>query len=404
MKVAAIIAEYNPFHNGHMYQINRVREIMGSDTAIIAIMSGNFTQRGEIAIADKTVRAKSAVDCGVNLVLELPFPYSMSSAEFFAKSGVYIADKLCIVDYLVFGSECGDIIELSKIAEIFGSEEFQAKLRELEKCKEHKNLGFPQLCEMAYKSMAYDICNCDFTMPNNILAIEYLRALMEIDSKIEPITIKRIGANYNEDFVCDTEIQSASAIRSILKDHGVSALDYVPDKSKNAIRSAIQERRSPSNIGVLDSAIIAHFRLNTRDTLEIHDASGGLYNRLCNTSMKANSISSLMTASSTKKYTDARIRRAIWYSYFGVTSSDVKKFPAFTQVLAMDKIGCALLKRIQKISSLSVITKPASYKGLSSDVIAQKELSNKADSVFALTFSNPYDGNFALTFTPYVKK
>ena len=116
MKVVAIITEYNPFHNGHQYQIDAIRSVMGEDTAVIAIMSGNFTQRGEIAIADKTVRAKAAVECGINLVLELPFPFSMSSAELFAKSGVHIANALGVVDYLVFGSESGNIVELSDVA------------------------------------------------------------------------------------------------------------------------------------------------------------------------------------------------------------------------------------------------------------------------------------------------
>ena len=131
MKVAAIITEYNPFHNGHKYQVDKIRELLGDDTVVIAIMSGNFTQRGEIAIADKTVRAKAAVECGVNLVLELPFPFSMSSAEFFAKGGVYIANALGIVDYLVFGSECGNIRELSDIASIMLSSEYQLYLDSL---------------------------------------------------------------------------------------------------------------------------------------------------------------------------------------------------------------------------------------------------------------------------------
>ena len=109
MKVVAIISEYNPFHNGHKYQIDKIREELGEDTAIIAIMSGNYTQRGETAIVDKTIRAKAACLCGVNLVLELPFPFCSSSAEFFASAGVRIADRLSIVDYLAFGSESGDI-------------------------------------------------------------------------------------------------------------------------------------------------------------------------------------------------------------------------------------------------------------------------------------------------------
>ena len=117
MKLAAIIAEYNPFHNGHKYQINKARKLLGEDTAIIAIMSGNFTQRGDLAIADKTVRAKLAVMEGVNLVLELPFPFSCSTAEIFAKSGVSIASSIG-ADYLVFGSECGNIDTIFEAAKI----------------------------------------------------------------------------------------------------------------------------------------------------------------------------------------------------------------------------------------------------------------------------------------------
>ena len=156
MKIAAIIAEYNPFHNGHKYQVDKIREILGEDTAIIAIMSGNFTQRGELAITDKTVRAKSAIDCGVNLVLELPFPFSMSSAEFFAKSGVKIADSIGVVDYLVFGSESGDINELSDIASVTLSPEYHLTLETLP-IEEYK-----AVCDLfdedVYKAIDLDEC------------------------------------------------------------------------------------------------------------------------------------------------------------------------------------------------------------------------------------------------------
>ena len=138
MKLAAIIAEYNPFHNGHKYQIDEARKLLGEDTAIIAIMSGNYTQRGEIAIADKTARAKLAVLEEVNLVLELPFPFSSATAEIFAKSGVHIANSIG-ADYLIFGSECGQIETISKAAEIVTSDEF-SNLYEIlrnDKCNKH---------------------------------------------------------------------------------------------------------------------------------------------------------------------------------------------------------------------------------------------------------------------------
>ena len=160
----------------------------------------------------------------------------------------------------------------------------------------------------------------------------------------------------------------------------------------------------PSDASRLDLSVICSLRLNSpMASTDIHDANGGLYNRLCDMSAEATSISSLTAMADTKKYTKARIRRAIWNIYFGVTSSDVRTLPAYTQVLAMDNIGRSVLKRIKKMSDFPIITKPSSYKDYGEVVIRQKELSNKADSIFALTLKKADSGRFPLIFTPYVK-
>ena len=405
MKVAAIITEYNPFHNGHKYQVDKIRELLGDDTVVIAIMSGNFTQRGEIAIADKTVRAKAAVECGVNLVLELPFPYSMSSAEFFAKGGVYIANALGIVDYIVFGSECGNIRELSDIASIMLSSEYQLYLDSLKNSPDYRDAGYPELCEKALSDIYGKEFSRDFFSPNNILGNEYIKALKSLSSSIEPLTIRREGAGYLDIINPMAEFQSASAIREEIACKNLSALDFVPQNAKNIYIKAIDEGKMPSDISRLDLALISFFRLNSpKADLDIHDATGGLYNRLCKMSAEATSISNLTKRTETKKYTTARIRRAIWNSYFGVTSSDIRSMPSYTQVLAMDSTGRAALKRIKKVTDFPVITKPSSYKDMDERVVKQKEMSNKADSVFALTLKVANSGRFALTFTPYVKE
>ena len=405
MKVAAIISEYNPFHNGHQYQIDKTRELLGDDTAIIAIMSGNFTQRGELAITDKTIRAKAACECGVNLVLELPFPFSMSSAEFFAASGVKIANSIGIVDHLVFGSESGDIDEIANIADIISSEEFILTVDTLNASDSHKNKGYPEICEEALKRIYGKNIPESFFSPNNILAIEYVKALKKEKSSISPITIKRVGAGYNDALTQGTAFQSASAIREGFSNNGVSALDFVPKKAKDAFLTAEQNGKLPADQSRLDSAVIASFRLSSPQTFDdIHDAKGGLYNRLCENSAKVSSIYSLTSKTETKKYTKARIRRAVWNSYFGVTSSDVRALPKYTQVLAMDDIGRSLLKQIKKISEFAVITKPSSYTEFDNDVIRQAELSHRADSVYGLSLKVPNFGTFPLTFTPYVKK
>lgn len=405
MKVAAIIAEYNPFHNGHKYQIDKIRETLGDDTAVIAIMSGNFTQRGELAVTEKSIRAKVACECGVNLVLELPFPYSMSSAEFFASSGVRIANALGIVDYLVFGSESGDIGEIADVAEIISSEEFLLTLDTMNKSDEYKDKGYPEMCEEAIKRLYGKSLSKEFFSPNNILAIEYLKALRKEKSKITPYTIKRVGAGYNDGITDGTVYQSATAIRENFSRNGNSALDYIPNIAKNIFSTAASEGKFPSDIARLDAAVIASFRLNSPASFDdIHDAMGGLYNRLCEYSARVSSITSLTSKTETKKYTKARIRRAIWNSYFGVTSSDVRELPKYTQVLAMDKIGRSLLKRIKKTTELAVITKPSSYTEYGDDVIKQAELSHRADSIYGLSLEVPNPGSFSLTFTPYVKK
>ena len=404
MKVVAIISEYNPFHNGHKYQIDKIRENLGDDTAVIAIMSGNYTQRGETAITDKTIRAKAACDCGVNLVLELPFPFCSSSAEFFASAGVRIADKLSIVDYLAFGSESGDISLLSDVAEIMSSEEYILQLESLTTDKKYQSLGYPELCEAAVNTLYGTKLNNFFT-PNNILAIEYLKALKKEKSRILPYTVKRESAIHDGDINENSHIQSASAIRAKISEAEFSALDYIPNIAKETFSNASKEGKMPSDMSKLDTAIISSLRLNSpSNTVDIHDAAGGLYNRLCTQSTKVTSISSLMSETETKKYTKARIRRAILNTYFGVTSSDVRMLPVYTQVLAMDTVGMSLLKRIKKATDFPVITKPSSFKDYTADVIRQATLSHKADSIYGLTLKSPYQGDYPLTFTPYVKK
>ncbi len=404
MKVAAIISEYNPFHLGHEYQIREIRRLLGDDTAVIAIMSGNFTQRAEPAVCDKTIRAEAAVNCGVNLVLELPFPYSMSSAEFFAKSGVRIADRIGVVDYLAFGSESGDISELSNIAAAMSSDEYNLTLSALMSSDRCKDIGYPELCQMALSRVYGKEITREFFTPNNILGIEYIKAISAEGGSITPITVRRCGSGYHDIINPMSEFQSATAIREELLAQNISALDYIPENARRIFMKAIENGKMPSDVTRLDLSVISSFRLNSPVAdVDIQDASGGLYNRLCDMSAEANSISSLTSMAETKKYTKTRIKRAIWNTYFGVTSSDVRSLPAYTQVLAMDSVGRSVLKRIKKVSDFPVITKPSSYRELGEDVCRQKELSNKADAIFGLTLKCANTGRFSLTFTPYVK-
>ena len=405
MKTALIISEYNPFHEGHKYQINDIRRAFGEDTAIIALMSGNYTQRGEIAIADKFTRAECAVLEGVNLVLHLPFPFSASSAEFFATAGVEIANAIGTVDILAFGSECGEIDLLTSVAKNMLTDIFEEELSYAISGENQKNIGYPELCEKVYNKLFSDKISSDFFTSNNILALEYIKALEKTKSSIIPYTTKRVGAGYNTDFIVSEEFQSASAIRNEFRKDLHSAIEYIPNNSKTTLSNAINNGEFPCDAERLAPAVLSFFSLNLPNASRpIHDADGGLYNRLKAASFKATSISTLTKLASTKKYTTARIKRAIWYSFFGVTSSDVRTKPHYTQVLAMDQVGRALLKRIKKTTNFPIITKPSSTVGLDEIALRQKLLSDSADFIFELSKPIPSPAEKALKATPFVKK
>lgn len=398
MTTVAIISEYNPFHSGHKYQIGKIREQFGQDTAIVAVMSGNFTQRAEVAYASKAVRAKSAVLSGVNLVLELPFPFSSSSAEFFAKSGVKIAEAVG-ADYLSFGSESGDINDLILASDIMLSDKFTEEFKRL---GSNKSLGYPERCEMAYTAASGK--PFEFSS-NNILAIEYIKAIKTLGAKIIPHTIKREGADYSESSLGNATHQSAMAIRGALEGADSSVIKYLPEETRDMIYALIEDGELPCDISRISSAFISYLRLNPpSDNEEIHDAGDGLYNRLYNESFKANDISTLLKLTETKNYTRARIRRALLNVFFGVTSSELNTLPAYTQILAMDGVGMQILKKARKTDDFRILTKPSDFKRLNDLQLRQKTLSDKADSIFELTKPVPKNGASSLTFTPYVKK
>ena len=398
MKTVAIISEYNPFHSGHKYQIDKIREEFGSDAAIVAVMSGNFTQRGEIAFFSKGARAKAAVLSGVNLVLELPFPFSSSSAEFFAKSGVRIADSIG-ADYLSFGSESGNLSELLRVADIMSSDSFSDAFSKLGK---NKSLGYPERLEKAYESLSDT--SFEFSS-NNILALEYIKAIKSLGANIKPHTIKRLGADYDAKSIENAENQSAMAIRGAISKGDLSAIDYLPEETRDLIRTLFEEGELPTDISKISSAFISYLRLNPpSQNEEIHDAGDGLYNRLYNESFKANDISTLLLRTETKNYTRARIRRALLNVFFGVTSSEIKTLPLYTQILAMDTIGMQILKKTRKSREIQILTKPSDFKNFNEVELRQKALSDRADSIFELTKPIPKDGASSLTFTPFVKK
>ena len=367
-------------------------------------MSGNFVQRGGVAIADKGLRSKCAVLSGVNLVLELPFPYSMSSAEFFAKSAIHILDRLECIDYVSFGSESGSVSNLIKTAEAMLSDEYNSILNLISVDPDKKKLGYAALCEVALNSLP-DKKEFVSLTPNNILAIEYIKAIISSKSNMKVHTVKRVGNSFSEDDFVPGSIQSATAIRKSIGLKDISALEFVPYSTKNIYLDAISKGEFPCENHTLDTAIIASLRLDSPEChTDIHDTTGGLYNRLKDLSFKTNSINGLICAAESKNFTKSRIRRALFYSLLGVTSSQFNSLPEYTQLLAFDSSGRTLLKEIGKHSHFPILTKPSDIEKLPEGAIPQKLHSDKADAIFQLTKPIPKDGNQSLRFTPFVKK
>lgn len=407
MKTVAIVSEYNPFHKGHKYQLDQIKKDFGDDTCIVSIMSGNYVQRGDLAILDKFSRARIAVEEGVSLVLENPFPYCMQSAELFASSAIRIMSRAVKPDAISFGCECSDASVLRKMSENLISDEFSALLSENLSDKNAKNLGFPQIYELTYKTLYNDETAVRILKePNNVLALEYIKSIMREKADIGIHAVKRAGAMHDEDFSPENDFSSSSAIRSlILKNDIETAISLLPYASQKICAEAYENGVLPTNITRLSNAILAFLRINSpEDYKKTFDSEGGLAHRLHKYSMQAKDLNELITLVSTKRYTTARIRRALLNLFFGITSSDVKNLPAYTQVLAMDKKGCEKLKEMKGNTEIEILTKSADYVFLSENAKRQAEISNTADAVYSLAKPIPMSGDEFLRTSPFCKK
>lgn len=338
-----IIAEYNPFHKGHMYHINETKKITDND--IVVIMSGNFVQRGEPAMTDKHTRAKMALRNGVSLVIELPVEYATGSADVFAKGAVNILDATGIIDTLSFGSEQGSTDIFDKISDILNNE--PNTFKELIKNYLNSGLSYPSARTKALEE--YMSLNLDFmNRSNNILALEYIRQLKKLNSSIKPVTVERIVSEYNSRSLSG-EISSASAIRQALLDKDISALDSIPE---NCI-DLIKDKKIPQ---LNDYTSILSYILCTRSPSEISeyaDITEGLENRILNTEF--NSIDELITKTKTKRYTYSKLQKAILHIILGITKKDQQADPKYIRVLGFRKDKKYLLKELTEKASLPVI-------------------------------------------------
>lgn len=372
MKIAAIIAEYNPFHNGHKYHIEKTRSDHGA-THVIAIMSGSFCQRGECACAPKTDRVLMALEGGADLVLELPAPWALSGAEKFAFGGTYIADALGCVDLLSFGSECGDVGKIKKVAGALTDERFSQELKQ----KDIKGSSFAAARQQTVSDILGDELAALLASPNDNLGAEYIKSLCSIGSDIEPVCVQRIGEHHGE--------ASASHIRLLLNsEDGLSAcVKYLPASSVRILRETIERGSAPASMENCERAILYKCRsMSNEEFAALPDISGGLEHRLFTCSRNAQSFMHYAELVKNKSVSHARIRRAICSAFLGITASDSISPPPYIRVLGINDRGREILSKAHP--KIPMISRHADIKSLDDFGKRIFELEQSVTDIFGL--------------------
>ena len=410
--VLGIVAEYNPFHNGHLHHLTESQKLVEADYTI-AVMSGNFTQRGDASIIDKWSRTQMAIENGIDLVIELPTIYAISSAENFASGAVKILDSLGIVDFMSFGSECNDISILSEVTDVLTNEPSEYKT--LLSHELSRGVSFPKARERALMMYLNDIrrFNNVLSSPNNILGIEYLKALDRQKSNIHPITIKREGSAYNDDSIpLDSGFASATSIRNLCQSHDISILqNFMPETSFNILQDCLENGHIVRNISELDKTIIYTLRKMSIDEIaNLPDVSEGLEFAIKSAVNQCNTITELLSIINTKRYTQTRLKRIFLYALLGITKKDMqisKTTKPYIRILGFNSKGRKLISEISKhnrkltiISSVKKFMDSNSNKNLK--LMLEKDI--WATNVYTLGYEYDSIGNLDYTHNLVIKK
>lgn len=416
MKVAGIIAEYNPFHKGHAYHIECTRKLTGADYIII-VMSGDFVQRGTPALLDKYLRCEMALSQGADLVLELPVAYATASAEFFAMGAVSLLDKLGVTDTLCFGSECGDLESLSCLAAHLGEE--SPALREVIQTELKAGHPYP-----AARQHALEICSeipgaaspsarmsreeiqSLLSEPNNILALEYLKALQCRNSSIQPITIKRRSSGYH-DIATDTEFVSATAIRRLYQSENLAGLADAVPVSVQKLLECEYKNRFP--IYTNDFSMCLYYRLlmekeQDNPLSSYQDVSNELGLRIYNELPAYEDYEGFCQHIKTRQYTLTRINRSLLHILLNIRAEDypfysMHDYIPYIRVLGLRKASSTLLSAIKKNCSVPLVSKMADagsqlntcgQKMLSQEVFASNLFRKMQENKFHTVLPNEY--------------
>jgi predicted nucleotidyltransferase len=367
MNISGIIVEYNPLHNGHLYHINKTKELTNCD-ALICVMSGNFAQRGIPSSIDKWTKTKMALNNGVDLVIEIPTIYSVSSAEFFSYGSVSLLNSLGIVDNICFGSEHGDINDIYNISNILLQE--PAEFKSLLKTYLSQGLVFPQARANALYDYLInsnmDISNLlldDFlNSSNNILGIEYCKSLIKLNSSITPYTLKREGASYNSNLL-HNEFSSATSIRKFVRESG--CLTQLEGHVPSSVLAEIQNLYSKNYKFTFEDSMfpyIKHKSFTSKNSLiNLPDVSEGLDNKIIKSLQNNMSYHSAMADMKSKRYTFSRLSRILCQYFIGFDNFDTKNLRSmpcpYARVLGFNSNGKSILKSIKSNSDIPLYTK-----------------------------------------------
>lgn len=391
MKTVGIVCEYNPFHTGHLYHFRQIRKDLGEDTAIVCVMSGNYVQRGTPALLDKYTRAKMALLCGADLVLELPYPFSSSGAGYFADAAVSILDRIHVIDLLSFGTETEDLSSLVELSNIASSREREQKLKSLLSDPANASKGYAEL-----RANAYFDGNAPCG-PNDTLAIEYIRSLNKRQSSITTHNTVRSCPHLGHS---DGTYASASVIRTLCLQGNINeALAYIPSSAQEVFAHSVSNAIARRTVA-FEASLLSHLRL-APPCSSIFELPEELRQRLIKYSLRCASYDDLVRSVRTARYTTSRVQRALLHAFLGTTSAHMSVEPQYTQVLATNTVGMALLKRIKKSADIDIMTKPADSQKLC--VVAQEQHAHcaRADSVYPIFCSDSMGGDIFLRSTPY---
>lgn len=382
-----IVCEFNPLHNGHARLFKKAREL-GAER-IVCVMSGNAVQRGELAIFDKYKRAEAALRCGADLVIELPFPWCSASAECFSRAAVYLLSHFCTD--IIFGSECGDVDLLKSAAERANSKDFRNEFLS-------RTDGGERAAEVYFEMLSGD-GEYRFSS-NDLLGIEYIRAIYSLDVDLKVHTVKREGSEYNETELGAGTCPSATALRAVWQDGGFEKSEkYMPREAYEIFEKAYFDGEM-TDIYQLSRAILMYFRLQSPESFaEISDVQGGIANRICILAKDSKSIEELLSKLSTKRYTDAKLRRAMLFCLCSVKEELIRSLPEYTTLLAANSAGRELLSSIRKSCGVKVVTKPADAPSESEQYVAQQRL----DAIFTLAKMQPTESSEYIKKTAYIE-